>query len=106
MKKGILIHEKNDDVGVAVLDLQTGEEVGVYTLEGEFVRSVRLHSDVPLGHKVAMRDLETGRHVIEYGREIGYAVSAIAEGEHVHVHNLKSLRWAASKTKVLENQES
>ena len=102
MKKGILLHEVNDDVGVAVMDLKAGEEIGVATLEGKDVRQITLVTDVPLGHKVAMADLPLDKHVIEYGREIGYAAAPISAGEHVHVHNIKSLRWAASKSKVLE----
>jgi (2R)-sulfolactate sulfo-lyase subunit alpha len=102
MKKAILLHEASDDVGVAVMDLIAGEEVGAVTLEGKDVRQVRVISDVPLGHKVAMVDMTKGKKVIEYGRVIGASAASISMGEHVHIHNLKSLRWAASKTKVLE----
>jgi (2R)-sulfolactate sulfo-lyase subunit alpha len=102
MKKGILLHEATDDVGVAVMDLKTGEVIGVATLEGKDVKQIKLVSDVPLGHKVAMADLPADKHVIEYGRTIGCATALIHAGEHVHIHNIKSLRWAASKSKVLE----
>jgi (2R)-sulfolactate sulfo-lyase subunit alpha len=102
MKKGILLHEAADDVGVAVMDLKAGEEIAVVTLEGQPVKDIRLVSDVPLGHKVAMRDLALDKPVIEYGHTIGAATIAIAAGEHVHVHNIKSLRWAASNTNLLE----
>jgi (2R)-sulfolactate sulfo-lyase subunit alpha len=101
MKKGILLHEATDDVGVAVMDLKAGEEIGVATLEGVDVKQIKLVSDVPLGHKVAMSDLMQDKHIIEYGRAIGYASAKIAAGEHVHIHNIKSLRWAASTSKVL-----
>ncbi len=93
MNHGILIHDVKDDVGVAVKDLTSGDEVGVSSLEGEFVTTVRLVTDVPLGHKVAMRELELDHKVIEYGRPIGKATAAIPAGAHVHVHNIKSLRW-------------
>ncbi len=102
MKKGILLHEATDDVGVAVMDLKVGEEIGVATLEGKDVKQIKLVNDVPLGHKVAMTDLPANKPIIEYGCEIGYAIAAIRTGEHVHVHNIKSLRWAASKSDVLE----
>jgi (2R)-sulfolactate sulfo-lyase subunit alpha len=102
MKKGILLHEASDDVGVAVMDLKAGEEIGVATLEGKDIRQITLVTDVPLGHKVAMADIPLNKHVVEYGRAIGYAAAPIAAGEHVHVHNIKSLRWSASKSKVLE----
>jgi (2R)-sulfolactate sulfo-lyase subunit alpha len=52
-------------------------------------------SDVPLGHKVAMRDMAAGKDVIEYGRPIGRTAQAVARGEHVHTHNLKTKRWTA-----------
>lgn len=103
MKKGILLHEATDDVGVAVMELNAGDEVEAVTLEGAPVGEVKLVRDIPLGHKVAMRPLAEGKHIIEYGRAIGYAVSPIEVGDHVHVHNIKSLRWAASKSKVLES---
>lgn len=104
MKKGILLHEAADDVGVAAMDLKTGEEVQAVTLEGELVTQVKLTEDIPLGHKVAMRDLAAEKHIQEYGRTIGRAVAPIAAGAHVHVHNLNSLRWVASASKVLVEQ--
>ena len=94
MKNSILIHMPKDDVGVAVADLKSGEEIGIVTLEGESIGSIKLIGDIPLGHKVAMRDLPAEKNVIEYGREIGYALSPIHAGEHVHIHNIRSLRWA------------
>lgn len=102
MKKGILLHESSDDVGVAVMDLSRGEEIAVVTLEGMDVKKITLVTDVPLGHKVAMNNLMPDQHVIEYGRAIGYAVAPVQMGEHVHIHNIKSLRWAASTSQVLE----
>lgn len=95
MKHGILMHEPDDDVGVAVADLAAGSEVGAVTLEGQPVRTVRLVDPVPLGHKVALRDLPPGKDVIEYGRVIGTAVQAARCGAHVHTHNLRTKRWKA-----------
>lgn len=95
------MHEANDDVGVAVMDLKKGEQVDVVTLEGRDVKQIVLVTDIPLGHKVSMTDLPLNKHVIEYGREIGYVVAPIRAGEHVHIHNIKSLRWAASQADVL-----
>jgi (2R)-sulfolactate sulfo-lyase subunit alpha len=103
MKKGVLLHDATDDVGVAVMDLKAGEEVEAVTLEGKLITQIKLVENVPLGHKVAMRDMASKKHILEYGRAIGYTVSPIAAGQHVHVHNIQSLRWAASKSKVLEN---
>ena len=94
MKHGILMHEPDDDVGVAVMDLKKGATVSALTLEGKPAGRVKLVDRVPLGHKVAMRELDAEQRVIKYGRPIGKAVKAIARGAHVHVHNVKTLRWS------------
>ena len=93
MKYGILIHEADDDVGVAVMDLKAGVEIGAATLEGQSVGSVQIVQDIPLGHKVAMRDLAVDKQVIEYGRVIGRVTEPVKRGAHVHVHNIRTMRW-------------
>ena len=93
MEHSILMHEAEDDVGVAIVDLKTGGEAEAVTVEGQRVDTVSIKEDIPLGHKVAMRDLPEGKEVIEYGRPIGQATKAIAKGAHTHIHNLKSIRW-------------
>jgi (2R)-sulfolactate sulfo-lyase subunit alpha len=93
MKHAILMHEPNDDVGVAVRDLKAGEEVSAVTLEGQPVGTVTLVNDVPLGHKVAMKDIPAGKDVLKYNRVIGVATQAAPRGAHVHTHNLKTKRW-------------
>ncbi len=94
MKHSILLHEPHDDVGVAVVDLKKGTIAGAVTLEGKPAGKVKLLGNVPLGHKVAMRDVAKDKTVIKYGREIGKAVQEIAKGTHVHTHNLKTMRWS------------
>jgi len=93
MKYGILMHEKQDDVGVAVLDLNAGAEIGAATLDGESVGVIKVTQDIPLGHKVAVHDLSPSQNVIEYGYSIGLATQQINIGDHVHIHNLKTQRW-------------
>jgi (2R)-sulfolactate sulfo-lyase subunit alpha len=105
MIKGILLHEPGDDVGVAVMDLKAGQVVEAVTLEGEPVTKITLVDDVPLGHKVAMRELPEEKHIIEYDNEIGYAYVPIKPGAHVHVHNIKSLRWSG-KSQIIDHQEA
>ncbi len=94
MKHRILLHEPDDDVGIAVADLKKGSQAGAVTLEGKPAGSVKLRDNVPLGHKVALRDLAENKVVIKYGRQIGKAVQAIPKGAHVHTHNLKTMRWS------------
>jgi (2R)-sulfolactate sulfo-lyase subunit alpha len=102
MKKGILLHKADDDVGVAAMDLKAGDVIQAVTLEGEPVSEITLVTDVPLSHKVAMRDMEEKKHIIEYGTPIGYASQPISAGAHVHTQNLKSLRWSG-KDQIVEH---
>ena len=94
MKHGILLHEPDDDVGVAVTDLRKGASVGAVMLEGKRVGSIKLLENVPLGHKVAMRDLAQDRQIVKYGRPVGKTVRPVSRGAHVHTHNVKTLRWS------------
>jgi (2R)-sulfolactate sulfo-lyase subunit alpha len=94
VSKKFWVHAEKDYVGVAVDDISPGEKaVGVFMDTGKEV-SVKSRSKVPLGHKIALKDMKAGEKVIEYGTVIGAATKRIGAGEHVHTHNLKTLRWA------------
>lgn len=77
---------EGDNVVVAARDLAAGEEVG----DGD--ARVTLAADVPFGHKVAVRTIESGGDVVKYDEVIGRATAAIEPGAHVHVHNVDSAR--------------
>jgi altronate dehydratase len=73
-----------DNVLTVTRTIEAGDEL---TIEGARVlASARL----PLGHKVAARAVAKGEKIIKYGAPIGSAARAIAAGEHVHTHNLRS----------------
>jgi altronate dehydratase len=52
--------------------------------------SYTINSDIPLGHKIAQRDIAKGEKILKYNLSIGSATQNIKKGEHVHVHNMKS----------------
>ena len=88
-----LVHEKADNVGVATIDIKTGEVAeGLYMDSQENIEMKALQ-DIPLGHKIALTDLNADTSVIKYGADIGRVVAEIQAGEHVHTHNLKTRRW-------------
>jgi len=93
MKHNALIHDPEDDVAVLVTDLKAGEVASAVTLEGKPVTTVTLIEDIPLGHKVALRDLAAGKPLIKYGRSVGRVSQPIKAGAHVHTHNVKTERW-------------
>ena len=88
-----LIHEDKDSVGVAVTDIKSGEQVRGRSLHGRSAPELKALMEIPLGHKLALQDLQVGDTVIKYGVDIGRVVAPIKKGEHVHVHNLKTKRW-------------
>jgi (2R)-sulfolactate sulfo-lyase subunit alpha len=88
-----LIHRRGDHVGVATTDIASGSRaVGVH-MDDDSTVEVQARGDVPLGHKIAVRDLPAGAEVIEYGTRIGHAPAGLAVGDYVHTHNIKSARW-------------
>ncbi|MCG9554333.1 UxaA family hydrolase [Vibrio sp. Isolate31] len=89
-----LIHDSNDSVGVAVVEtIKAGMEVVGYKMDtNEEVRLTTL-SDIPLGHKIALADLDIGDTIFKYDQDMGKVVQPIKKGEHAHVHNIKTKRW-------------
>lgn len=83
----IVINEK-DNVAVALKPLNAGTTVFV-ELQGR-VEKIKLLSDIPMGHKLAMRDMDEAEPVIKYGEPIGQSTAKISRGEHVHIHNIVS----------------
>lgn len=96
MPHKFLVHAPGDAVGVAVEDLAPGERTTGVVLRDNSVVEVAVKEPIPLGHKLALRQIARGERVIEYGEVIGEARADIAPGQHVHVHNLGSLRWRTS----------
>ncbi|MCG6533166.1 MAG: UxaA family hydrolase [Syntrophales bacterium LBB04] len=88
-----LIHEKSDNVGVATEDLKAGETVKGLWMDSQEPIELKALMDIPLGHKIALRDFKSGDGAIKYGHDIGKIVADIRKGEHVHTHNLKTRRW-------------
>jgi (2R)-sulfolactate sulfo-lyase subunit alpha len=89
-----LVHDRADTVGVAVVDIAAGTELTGRDLSTNKPLTAKAAQDIPLGHKLALKDLAVGDTVIKYGCEIGRSVQPVKAGQLVHVHNLKTKRWA------------
>ena len=89
-----LVHDEKDTVGVAVVDLKAGQALEGRALDTNAKVTAKANTDIPLGHKVALKDFKVGDSVIKYGCDIGRVVAPIKAGDHVHVHNVKTKRWA------------
>lgn len=87
-----LAHKAGDFVAVAVKDVGPGPaEVGYLDESG--AETVEVSAEIPLGHKVALRDVAQGEDVIEYGVRTAIASADIARGDYGHVQNVRSARW-------------
>ena len=89
-----LVHDKADTVGVAVVDIAAGTQLTGRDLSTNKPLKAKSAQAIPLGHKLALKDFAVGDPAIKYGGEIGKVVKPIKAGQLVHVHNLKTKRWA------------
>jgi (2R)-sulfolactate sulfo-lyase subunit alpha len=90
----LLIHAHDDTVGVVVVEgLTAGTTMLCVVTEDDSDFHTVVNQDVPIGHKVALKDMAVGDAVIKYGQDIGRVVAPIKKGDHVHTHNLKTKRW-------------
>lgn len=90
MINAVVIH-KNDTVAIVIEEIQKNDLVSYKTTEGQTIELNTLDS-IPIYHKVALCDIAKGNHVIKYGEHIGEASKDIKKGEHVHEHNIESVR--------------
>ena len=59
-----LVHDsEHDDVGVAVVDVKAGQDLQGRDLATNKTLSAKSLMDVPLGHKIALRDFDVGEVV-------------------------------------------
>lgn len=89
-----VLHEAKDTVGVAVVEgIKAGAKLNAWIMDDDEIITVSARQDIPIGHKVALKDMAVGDTVIKYGVDIGKVVAPIKVGEHAHVQNVKTKRW-------------
>ncbi len=95
MPTHFIVHDKADTVGVITAEAgaKAGETLTGWVMEGDGTIRIKALDDIPLGHKIALKDVKKGETVIKYGHDIGRAVADIGKGRHTHVQNMKTKRW-------------
>jgi (2R)-sulfolactate sulfo-lyase subunit alpha len=89
-----VVHDENDSVGVVVVEgVKSGQKLNGWIMDQDKDIVVDSKSDIPIGHKLAIKPLAKEATVIKYGVDIGRVVAPIAVGEHAHVHNIRTKRW-------------
>ena len=90
----LLVHNLKDNVGVVVIEgLKAGTDMLCVVTQDNSSFHLKAIEDVPIGHKIALKDLATGDTAIKYGEDIGKIVATAKKGGHVHTQNLKTKRW-------------
>ena len=80
--------------GVVVIEKITPkQDCKCWIMENDSTVNIQSIDEIPLGHKIAMVDLNEGDTILKYGHDIGKVVKSIKKGEHVHVHNVKTKKW-------------
>lgn len=89
-----VVHEEGDGVGVVVVEgVKSGQALTGWIMEDDQDLEIVAKNDIPIGHKISLKDYQPGDTVIKYGVDIGKVVQPIRKGEHLHVHNVKTKRW-------------
>ena len=89
-----VVHDEHDSVGVVVVEgVKAGDRLSGWIMDQDKEIKVKAMSDIPIGHKLAIRALPKESTVIKYGVDIGKTIAAIQVGEHTHVQNLRTKRW-------------
>ena len=89
-----VLHDAGDSVAVAVVEgIEPTTGLNAWIMDEDRTITVDAIQAIPIGHKVALKDMEVGDTVVKYGVDMGKVVVPIKKGEHAHVHNIKTKRW-------------
>ncbi len=98
VKAGIVLH-KNDNVVVALENIQKGETIMV----GD--DRIEVSQNIPRGHKIARHTILSGSPIVKYGRTVGLACQNIQVGDWVHSHNVEDITEKLEQLKQKEYAE-
>lgn len=81
--------DKQDTVATALQDIPSGERVHIIGNCTE--HSIVATTDIPVGHKMALKEIVSGEEILKYGVCIGKAGVYIPRGSWVHIHVMHSV---------------
>ena len=89
-----VLHDPQDTVAVVVVEgVKAGQDLAGWIMDEDRTIALKAQQDIPIGHKLALKDIKSGDAIIKYGHDIGKAIADITAGSHAHVHNIKTKRW-------------
>jgi (2R)-sulfolactate sulfo-lyase subunit alpha len=88
-----VLHDAKDTVAVVVVEgVKAGATLNGWIMDEDRQLTLQARQDIPLGHKIALKDMAPGDTVLKYGIDMGRVVAPIKAGEHAHVQNIKTKR--------------
>ena len=89
-----VLHDAKDTVAVVVVEgVKAGTALNGWIMDEDRMTNLQALQDIPIGHKVALKDMAVGDTVWKFGIDMGKVVAPIQTGQHAHVHNIKTKRW-------------
>jgi (2R)-sulfolactate sulfo-lyase subunit alpha len=89
-----VLHDAKDTVAVVVVEgIKANMALKGWIMDEDRMIDITAKQDIPIGHKVALKDMAVGDTVLKYGIDMGKVVAPIKTGEHAHVQNIKTKRW-------------
>jgi len=77
-----VLHDPQDSVAVVVVEgVKAGQDLNGWIMDDDRTISLKARQDVPIGHKLATRDIRNGDTIIKYGHDIGRATLASLRAE-------------------------
>jgi len=74
----------NDNCATALVEIPKNSKITIKD------RNIKINQKIPIGHKLALIDIEKGEFILKYGEIIGVAIKDIKSGDWVHIHNIES----------------
>lgn len=84
--KHFLVHDSQDNVGVAVVDIKAGESAEGTTLNRGAALIITAQEAIPLGHKIALRDFRPVADPAERDRVCGFGGSRSSQQQQCTRH--------------------
>ena len=76
-----VLHDPNDTVAVVVVEgVKAGAEFTGWIMDDDKTIDLVARQDIPIGHKVALKDMAVGDTVTKYGIDMGKVVAPIQAG--------------------------
>ena len=95
MRIGLLV-DPSDNVAVATVTIQKGEKIKVCD------KVVVANQQIPIGHKVAIKDINKNEYIYKYGVPIGLTKTDIHKGDYVHTHNIMDVTEDLCKSYIAD----